>query len=260
MSIDWATAQIIGDRDNQEDTLATHALEANNRERAGELLLVLADGMGGHTGGEVASKLVVEHFLQTYINSHTNIVESLRNSLDSANEQLANTVAYTPALGGMATTLTGCVISENRMYWISVGDSPLWVFRKGTLLRMNADHSMVPLLNDMVRAGIMDAGQARVDTRRNLLRSGVSGKIIELVDVCEKPWQLETGDIIVLASDGVETLSESELTAVLGNPDNESVQSLAAHLMNRIGAARHTGQDNASVILYRHQMDTTRKN
>jgi len=255
MSIELATAQIIGDRDNQEDALATHVLEAIDRERAGELLLVLADGMGGHAGGEVASRLVVEHFSQTYINSRSDIVASLRNSLNSANEQLATAAADTPALVGMATTLIGCVIRENRMYWISVGDSPLWVFRRGTLLRMNADHSMVPLLNDMVRAGIMDAGQAQVDFRRNLLRSGVSGKVIELVDVCEKPAQLEAGDIVVLASDGVETLSGSELATVLGNPGNESMQSLAGHLMTRIEAARHTGQDNASAILYCHQGD-----
>jgi serine/threonine protein phosphatase PrpC len=90
-----ATAQIIGDRDNQEDTLATHELDANTGKHAGELLLLPADGMGGRAGGEVASRLVVEHFSEAYMKSHANISESLRNSLNSANEQLANAVVDT---------------------------------------------------------------------------------------------------------------------------------------------------------------------
>lgn len=143
------TAQIIGDRDNQEDTLSAHELGANTGEHAGELLLLLADGMGGHAGGEVASKLAVESF-----------AEALRSSLDSANERLAETVAETPKPRGMATTLIGCVINENRMYWISVGDSPLWVFRSGTLHRINADHSMVPVLNELVSEGALDPEEA----------------------------------------------------------------------------------------------------
>ena len=113
-------------------------------EHADELLLVLADGMGGHAGGDVASGLVVEHFFKAYINSHANIPEALRNSLNSANEQLANAVVETPELRGMGTTLIGCVIRENLMYWVSVGDSPMWVLRNGALQRINADHSMVP--------------------------------------------------------------------------------------------------------------------
>ena len=113
-----AAAQIIGDRDNQEDSLATHELEADVGEHGGVLLLVPADGMGGRAGGNVASRLVVERFSESYISCHTNISDALISSLNSANEQLAHAVAETPRLRGMATMLIGCVISENRMYWV----------------------------------------------------------------------------------------------------------------------------------------------
>ena len=208
--------------------------------------------MGGHSGGEVASKLAVESFVEAYINSQAIISESLRSSLDSANQRLADTVAEAPKLRGMATTLIGCAINESHLYWISVGDSPLWVFRSGILHRINADHSMVPVLDEMVREGTLEPEEALLDFRRNLLRSGVSGKAIELIDLSDEPYLLMAEDIIILASDGVETLSGDELVSVLGNPADAPLQVLASNLMTRIRAAGHSGQDNASVILYRN--------
>jgi len=253
-----ATAQITGTRDYQEDMLAVQELAADGR--ADELLLVLADGMGGHAGGAVASRQVVEHFCAAYVNSPDrnssgDIPKALRSSLDVANEALANTVAETPKLRGMGTTLIGCVIRGGCLYWISVGDSPLWVCREGVLQRLNADHSMVPLLDDMVRSGAMDSEAALVDVRRNMLRSAVAGKMLELVDVCEQPWQLQAGDVVILASDGVETLAGDELVAVLNNPRDRSLQELASDLTASIEAVGHSSQDNASVILYRPGTD-----
>jgi len=256
-----ATAQITGARDYQEDSLAVQTLAAAGR--ADELLLVLADGMGGHAGGEVASRQVVEDFCAAYINnpdseSSGNIPDALRSSLTIANEALANTVADRPKLRGMGTTFIGCVIREDQLYWISVGDSPLWVCREGLLQRLNADHSMVPLLDDMVRTGVMDREVALTDGRRNMLRSAVAGKVLELVDLCEQPWRLQTGDIVILASDGVETLAGDELLAVLNNPGDKSLQELAGDLMASIEATGHSGQDNASVIMYRPGQTSSR--
>jgi protein phosphatase len=256
-----ATAQITGARDYQEDSLTVQTLAAAGR--ADELLLVLADGMGGHAGGEVASRQVVEDFCAAYINnpdskSPGNIPGALRSSLDFANEALVDTVAERPELRGMGTTLIGCVIREHQLYWVSVGDSPLWVCREGVLQRLNADHSMVPLLDDMVRTGAMGREEALTDGRRHMLRSAVAGKMLELVDLCEQPFLLQAGDIVMLASDGVETLDGDELLAVLNKPDGRSLQALAGDLMASIEATGHSGQDNASVILYRPGPDMIR--
>jgi serine/threonine protein phosphatase PrpC len=245
-----ATAQIAGTRDYQEDMLAVHVLKTG--VHAGEQLLVLADGMGGHVGGDVASRLVVEHFSEAYINGAGDIPDILRSSLNIANEQLANAVEESPKLRGMGTTLIGCAIREDQLYWISVGDSPLWLCRDGALQRLNADHSMMPLLNDMVRTGAMDREEALVDVRRHMLRSAVAGKTIELIDMREEPWLLQAGDIVILASDGVETLADDELATLLSNPNEGSLQDFADKLMARIEAVGDNSQDNASVILYRH--------
>jgi len=245
-----ASAQMTGARDYQEDTLAVRSLAADAGAHAGELLLVLADGMGGHAGGEVASGLVVKQFCAAYAASPASIPAALRSSLELANERLAEAAAEAPRLRGMGTTLVACVVTDAHLYWISVGDSPLWLFRAGTLQRLNADHSMVPLLDDLVRTGLMDPEAAMTDFRRSQLRSAVAGGSIALVDLCPAPAGLQSGDLVVLASDGVETLSEAELAAVLVAQDG-SPDALASSVMARVAAADKPSQDNASVILCR---------
>ena len=84
------------------------------------------------------------------------------------------------------------------------------------------------------------------------LRSGVAGKTIELVDLCEEPYLLNAEDIVILASDGVETLPENDLATRFNNPCKKPMQTLAGNLMTQIEATSHEGQDNASVILYQH--------
>ena len=175
---------------------------------------------------------------------------ALRSSLNSANEQLAEAVAETSGLRGMGTTLVGCVIRGHDLYRISVGDSPLWLFRDGSLQRLNADHSMLPLLDEMVRNGEISSAAAKKDMRRHMLRSAVAGKVLELVDLCDEPRRLQADDIVMLASDGVETLAEDELIAVLEKRHEQTPQQLADNIMARIGAAGNSAQDNASIILY----------
>jgi len=245
-----ATAQIVGARDQQEDSLAVYGPVADTGPRADEVLLVLADGMGGHAGGEVASRLVVERFSSAYRDSTAVVFEALRDSLDLANEALAGAVAGNPRLGGMGTTLVGCVVQENSLYWISVGDSPLWVCRGGALQRLNADHSMVPLLEQMVRVGGLTR-EGLTDPHRSLLRSALTGKTVALVDLCDQPFRLEAGDIVMLASDGIETLAEDELAVLLQDADVLSLDELAGKLLAVVKAAGRPYQDNASVILYR---------
>jgi protein phosphatase len=246
-----ASAQLTGTREQQEDTLAIRAPVADSGVREGDVLLVLADGMGGHAGGEVASRLVVDSFCTAYHDSTGSVADALRTSLDLANESLARFIAGKPELTGMGSTLLGCVIQAQRLFWISVGDSPLWLYHDVRLQRLNADHSMVPLLEDMVRAGVISPEAARTDPRRSLLRSAVAGKTIALVDLCESPRQLERGDIIMLASDGIETLNEEEITVQLRDTGGLPLDELANKLLSGVESGATTNQDNASLILYR---------
>lgn len=246
-----AAVQITGERAQQEDSLDVVYIEPDEGEAGGEWLLVLADGMGGHVGGATASQLAVKTFSDTYIGSGRDVREALRLSLQCANDRLAQEIAERPELGEMGTTLTAAVIGGGRLRWISVGDSPLWLYRDGVLQRLNADHSMVPILQGLVEIGRMSETEAALDPRRNQLRSALMGEELALVDLPVEPVGLRPGDIVLLASDGVETVSENALASLLSAHQSATPEVLAEAVMEAVEAARRPGQDNASLILFR---------
>lgn len=246
-----ASGQLIGARQEQEDALATRYVEIDGAAGDGEQILVLADGMGGHVGGATASRLAVETLVETYARSDADIPTALRAGLDEANAGIARAMLDNPDLFDMGTTLIGASITGNRLYWVSVGDSPLWLYRDGRLQRLNADHSMAPILEGLVEIGRMSEEDAANDVRRHHLRSAVSGEELVLVDLAPEPVLLETGDLVVLASDGVETLSAAELEALLSASADEPLERLRDSILQAVTDAGRQDQDNASLILYR---------
>ena len=151
----FAARQIPGKREYQEDDyglLDGRDLGLDGREHS---MLLVADGMGGHVGGATASGLLSKTFVEVYPQASGSIVERLRDCLAAANKALADAIAANPELDSMGSTLVAAVVSSEGLHWISVGDSPLWLFRKGQLERLNADHSMAPILAELVAKGDM---------------------------------------------------------------------------------------------------------
>lgn len=214
---------------------------------AGDLVLVIADGMGGEHGGERASNLVVNTFIDAYAAvPATTIPERLQRALLHANRELALEVAEDPAIRtGMGCTLLAVVFDQQALYWISVGDSPLWVWRRHELIRLNQDHSYRYVLAQQVAAGELDGEIANRHPDRTALLSAVTGSEINLIDVCEQPYPLEKGDQILLASDGLLTLTEQQIALHMENHASLSCQ----HLLNAVLAAAHPYQDNATVVM-----------
>jgi hypothetical protein len=149
----------------------------------------------------------------------------------------------------MGCTLVGAAITEGGLQWISVGDSPFWLFRGDRLIRLNADHSMAPLLAEQVAAGKMSAEEAAHHPQRNALRSAVIGDSLPLVDLKDTPMALEPGDRLVLSSDGLETLSDDEIAEVLREGAADDPESLAARLLAAVEARNRKGQDNTTVVI-----------
>jgi len=247
--------QVAGARPYQEDDFRITGFPGKDPDGC-DLLLVLADGMGGHRGGAQASHLAVSTFVDTFKQSTGGIAGRLRVSLDAANSAIGEYVAENASYSGMGCTVVGCVITEDATaQWISVGDSPLWLLRAGrdgdagVLERLNDDHSMKPVLEELVRLGRMTPDEAR-DGGAHQLRSAVTGAEMELVDEEASPVSLAVDDRIVLASDGMETLAEYEIRRLCEGGRTSVV--VAADLLRAVEEKKQPTQDNATVVVYRH--------
>ena len=260
----FAALQITGKRDYQEDSFGLLD-ECDLGLDCGEhAVLLVADGMGGHVGGAIASDLLCKTFIEAYPRSSGPIVDRLRACLDEANGAITAAVDENPALASMGSTLVAAVVTSEGLHWISVGDSPLWLFREGLLKRLNADHSMAAELNELVAEGRMTEEEAEQDPRRNWLNSAVMGDEIHLIDVPSQPVAVKKGDRVVLASDGLLTLNNQEIAESLKKTRDAPLKKSAEDLIEKVKekvkkkeeeAERPYYQDNTTVLLYAPQAD-----
>ena len=246
----FAARQSPGKREYQEDDYGLLDGRDLGLDGSEHSMLVVADGMGGHVAGATASGLLSKTFVETYPQTSGPIVDRLRACLEAANNALADAIAENSELDSMGSTLVAAVVASEGLHWISVGDSPLWLFRKGKLSRLNADHSMAPVLADLVAKGDMTAEEAARDPRRHALRSAVMGEDIHLIDASAQPVAVEKGDQLLLASDGLLTLSEQEIVAILKKTQDAPLEDSAAALIQAVEAAEHPHQDNTTILLY----------
>ncbi len=249
-----ATRASQGARSYQEDAAAVWASGSPFAPQAPlppdiGLAAVLADGMGGHAAGDVASTTICGIFLQQFAAETGTNPERLAASLTAANDAIHAQVVGHPGFRGMGATCVGIVLGPAGLEWISVGDSPLFIFRGPTFARLNADHSLAPVLDQMVADGLMTADAARVDPRRHQLRAAVTGDDLDLVELTEAPLPLQSGDVVLLASDGLLTLGDEEIRLLLGTHRGESADTIADALLAAVDAAGAVYQDNTTVIV-----------
>lgn len=245
---DFAARQYRGKRENQEDYYAFADAAEHDQPALAKLLLVIGDGLGAHAGGSVASYVTVGAFIKAYHDRPAEPAARLRDALEQANDVLGTLAASLPAVGQpMGTTLVAALATEKTLRWVSVGDSPLFVFRAGKLLRVNADHSLTHLLEERVRQGEMTAEEAAHHPDRHTLHSAVLGLPLMSVDLPEEPFHLEKGDIIVGASDGIFTLTTRQLEDLLAFGQHTTADKIADAIIFAIRRVNHERQDNATV-------------
>lgn len=249
LGLDATTAQILGRRDCQEDAIITHFAQGSDVG-----FVVLADGMGGHAAGDIACKIVVtEVFSELVFQSadlstlQTYLENTLREAAQSANACIAGYVSTHPATRGMGATLVAAVIVEHSLWWISIGDSPLFLFRNGTLRQLNEDHSLAPQIDFLAAQGQIDLESARSHPDRNVLTSALLGDQIARIDCPAKPLALLDGDIIVVASDGLQYLDNDQIIAGLQGDSATMARSLLA----KVAQLDDPDQDNVTFCVIR---------
>ena len=149
----------------------------------------------------------------------------------------------------MGTTLLGVRITDSRLAWVSVGDSSLYLYREGLIERLNQDHSMRPVIQQMVMTGMISESEAAYHPDRHALRSALCGDELSLIDIGEPPMILRKGDIIVLASDGIETLPRTVIQRIVGSSSLAAPAAIARRLVAACIKAGGNGQDNTTVAV-----------
>ena len=237
--VDFAGRQSMGMRANQQD--AYGVVPPDDLEGGRTLLAIVADGMGGHAAGEIASETALQAFVDGFFSDGVSDDGSrLWAGLELANERIREVVAKRPALSGMGTTVIAALFRDDTIRWISVGDSPLYLFRDGVLRRLNKLHVDLP-----------DGVEEQVVPSPHLaLASAIIGERLFEVDDAD-PFPLVRGDLLVLSSDGLNTLSESELLACLESDSSATAAAHADALLRAVESHQLPRQDNTTVIVIR---------
>jgi len=218
-------------------------------------LFVVADGMGGHAAGEVASRLTVESIQEFiagteddhdntwpfgYNNRYSVDGNRLSTAVERANEKVMRAVVNRPELKGMGTTVVAALFDEKRATLVHVGDSRAYLYRDSELRRLTDDHSWV---QEQVNAGILSEEEARSHPLKNVVTRALGGGAHVAVDLIEIP--VGDGDRFLLCSDGLTGMvSDEEITEALSS--SRSLEQIVRGLIDL--ANERGGVDNITAI------------
>jgi serine/threonine protein phosphatase PrpC len=231
-------------RENNEDQLAYWEPAADEDFARKGRLAIVADGMGGHEGGQEASRIAVDSIREVFAETPEADVQSLLLAgFQIAHERILSYAAAHPELHGMGTTATAIVLLDNQLYYAHVGDSRLYLVRDSTISRLTHDHSYVGRL---VENGVISAEEAETHPQRHILTAALGAGTEISPETPQHPIALQHGDALVLCTDGLwSLLSDHEIQGIVtsngpaeacraliklakdrGGPDNITVQVL----------------------------------
>ena len=165
-------------------------------------LVIVADGMGGHEGGQIASRLAVETFTKAYAGAtDSDPQKRLLTALKDAHRRIQQRAKQDPHLSSMGTTCTACALIDSRLYFVHVGDSRLYLLREGKLRILSHDHT---LLSRLLEKGLVRPDQVQDHPQKHVLTSalGIPGDEME-IDAPPEPVLLHPGDILMICTDGL---------------------------------------------------------
>ena len=206
----------------------------------GERFCAVADGMGGHNAGEVASALAVKTYAD-YMRAVERITaEALRAAVVRANDAVYRASQESPEVSGMGTTFSALAMEGKCAFIAHVGDSRIYLIRRGALMQVTMDHTLV---EEMVLKGLITVREARVHPKRNIITRALGTE--PRVDIDMLQLDLRPGDIFFLCSDGLTNhVAERDILRVtLGESDwQEKLRKLVAV------ALENGGQDNITAM------------
>ena len=216
-----------------------------------EQLFIVADGMGGHKGGEVASRMAVNgisDYLNSSINRYLNnspyfVKKAINDAIIKTNENILIQSQQDSALSGMGTTVVAAFKMNQKIVYAHVGDSRLYKFSSDTIEQLTKDHSEIQGLIDR---GIISKEDARDHPRKNVISQavGTSSKIKVDTDITK----MNQGDILLLCTDGLtDMVEDDQLLKIVNQNKSESLEKIGKEMMTE--ALTNGGLDNITLVL-----------
>ncbi len=207
-------------------------------------LFIIADGMGGHNAGEIASQEAIRRLIEFILEREVigkDYIGFLKKATEHANYQTYIKSVKNRGLKGMGTTITAITIEGNKAYGAHVGDSRLYSFRNDELTQITEDHTFI---QEMVRTGRLTDDEAKAHPNRNMITRAVGiGANVE-VDAFE--FDINESDILLICSDGLSgMLSNEKISEILAT--NDTIEQKTQKLVQQ--ALDNGGEDNVTVIL-----------
>lgn len=172
--------------------------DAYYQPRPGERFCAVADGMGGHNAGEVASAMAIETYA-SYMREVTRFtLEAMRAAVSRANDAVYQASKKSPEVSGMGTTFSALAMDGRNAFIAHVGDSRIYLVRRGALMRITLDHTLV---EEMVMRGMITLQEARVHPKRNIITRALGTDARVEIDLMQV--ELRSGDVFFLCSDGL---------------------------------------------------------
>jgi protein phosphatase len=207
-------------------------------------LFAVADGMGGHQAGEIASSMalkLLEENLGQRLKAGEIPAEALVNAVQQTNRTIYEMAGQNPVWTGMGTTLTACLCQGSRLFLAQVGDSRAYLLRDGDIIQLTEDHSLV---QELLKSGGITEEQAISHPQRNILTRAVGAKPFLTVDLYRA--EVITDDLLLLCTDGLTEYLRADdiLYTVINAPD---IDSALQNLLKK--SLQSGGSDNITAVL-----------
>jgi PPM family protein phosphatase len=205
-------------------------------------LLMVADGMGGHQAGEVASNMAAQIISHEYYKQQGSIEKSLEKAFELANKKIFELASGSKAHRGMGTTCTALVIFDKEIYYAHAGDSRAYILKRNHISRITEDHTHV---SELVKNGSISAAEAEKHPDRNILTNAMGTKPVLRVDTGKFHLSFEENDRLLLCSDGLyDYIRDNEMGELLSEGSLSDVANRMVALAKQRG-----GHDNITVVL-----------
>ena len=246
-------SSIIGTRKYQQDSAIT--IDENTMRKTGykKCIAVLCDGMGGMEGGEIASAISAKTLFDDYMNSFPeNVPAFFRSEVRKLDRIVCGLTNEKNEVLNSGSTLVSVVIEEGKMYWVSVGDSRIYVVRGGKMVQITTDHNYYYILRQQAESGKISFEEAASNPKGEALISYIGLGHEGEIGGNEQPIPLEPGDLILLCSDGLyKALSDQEICEIAKTCEDNVAQT-ASRLTAATMSKQRKSQDNTSVVLLKY--------